>query len=454
MRIILVGAGEVGRNVAKELIRDGHDLTIVERDEDRAQQIDEELDARVVRGNGARPQVLEEAGLGEEGGIDLLIGATDRDEVNILACWIAKKSGVPQTMARVRSIEFTDTQSWARDLNVDLLISPERSVAREIQELLQVGASFHAAALMQEKAGIYGFTLSKESPLLGRPLKDLTLEYKDLRTIIVYVQRGTGGFVPSGDSVLLERDLCYVATLREERDRVAGLFTGKSARPLRRVFIVGGGKIGFQVAQRLEQNFQKIDIRLIDRDLEKCEVLARELGKTTILHGDASDSDLLRYEGIEEADGFVCTTANDEMNLVLSAMGRKLGARKTIAVIRKSSYINLQDAFQADALVNPNEALASTILHRIRYPRGIGSVSVIDQIDAEMGEITLTAGSPAVGQKVMDLGLPKGVILALVERGTEVFVPKGSTVLKENDHLLFFSSRDHLQKALTALGTD
>jgi trk system potassium uptake protein TrkA len=454
MRIILVGAGEVGQNVARELIRDGHDLTIVERDEDRAQQIDEELDARVVRGNGARPQVLEEAGLGGDGGVDLLIGATDRDEVNILACWIAKRSGVPQTMARVRSIEFTDTQSWARDLNVDLLISPERSVAREIQELLQVGASFHAATLMQERAGIYGFTLSGGSPLLGRPLKDLTREYQKLRTIIVYVRRGRSGFVPSGESVLLEGDLCYVATLREERDRVAGLFTGKSARPLRRVIIVGGGKIGFQVAKRLEENFQKVDIRLIDRDLEKCEILARELGKTTVLHGDATDSDLLRYEGIEETDGFVCTTANDEMNLVLSAVARNLGARKTIAVIRKSSYLELQEAFHADALVNPNEALASTILHRIRYPRGMGAVSVIDQIDAEMGEITLTPDSPAAGKKVMDLELPKGVILALVERGAEVFVPKGDTVLKENDHLLFFSSRDHLHKALDTLGAD
>jgi trk system potassium uptake protein TrkA len=454
MRVILVGAGEVGLSVARDLIKDGHDLTIVERNESLAQRVDEELDARVIRGNGARPQVLEEAGLGEEGGVDLLIGATDRDEVNILACWIARKSGVPQTMARVRSIEFTDTQSWARDLNVDLLISPERSVAREIQELLQVGASFHAATLMQERTGIYGFTLSSESPLLDRPLKDLTAAYKDLRTIIVYVRRGRKGFVPSGDSVLLKGDLVYVATLREDRDLVAGLFTGKTARPLRRVMIVGGGKIGFQVASRLERNFQKIDIRLIDRDPEKCEELARELGKTTVLCGDASDTDLLRYEGIEEVDGFVCTTASDETNLVLSAVGHSLGARKTIAVVRKHGYLDLQEAFTADALVNPNEALASTILHRIRYPRGTGAVSVIDQIDAEMGEITLAGDSPAVGRKVMELDIPKGVILALVERKATVFVPKGDTLLEEGDHILFFSSRDNLHKALAALGAD
>ena len=142
------------------------------------------------------------------------------------------------------------------------------------------------------------------------------------------------------------------------------------------------------------------------------------------------------------------------MNLVLAAMGHNLGARKTISVVRKHSYLNLQEAFHTDALVNPNEALASTILHRIRYPRGMGAVSVIDQIDAELGEIVLSPGSPAVDKQVMELDIPKGVILALVERGKEVFVPKGSTTLKENDHLLFFSSRDNLHKALSVLGAE
>ncbi len=454
MKIILVGAGEVGLSVARDLIKDGHDLTIVERDETLAQRVDEELDARVVRGNGARPQTLEEAGLNDGGGVDLLIGATDRDEVNILACWIAKKSGVPETMARVRSIEFTDTQSWARDLNVDLLISPERSVAREIQELLQVGASFHAATLMQERAGIYGFTLSGTSPLLNRPLRDLTMAYKDLRSIVVYVKQPRMGSVPSGETILHQGDLCYVAIMREDLDRVADLFSREKRRPLRRVMIVGGGKIGFQVASRLERNFQKIDIRLIDKNREKCEELARELPKTTVLYGDASDSELLRYEGIEETDGFVCTTASDETNLVLSTVGRNLGARKTIAVVRKKSYLNLQGAFATDALVNPNEALASTILHRIRYPRGMGAVSVIDQIDAEMGEFTLPQGSSVIGIPIMSAGFPRGVILAFVERGNTVFVPNGGTVLEEGDHLLFFSSRDNLRRTLTLLGAD
>lgn len=452
MRVVVVGAGEVGFSVAENLSAQGHDVVVVENEDMRAEKVESDLDVMLVRGNGARPPVLEEAGISPGCSVDILIACTNHDEVNILACWIAKRAGVKRVISRARGLEYTDSPTWARELGIDVMISPERSVAREIEELLSVSSAVHTAEFFGGRAGLYAFRVSEGSPMVGDTLRRLRQRYPKLTALIAFVERNGGGFVPFGETELQVGDLCFIVVLRGQVHQLEELFRKERSKVLKRVIIVGGGKIGYQVARRLEMRYRHLDVRLIDQDREKCDKLARELERTIVLSGDGADEELLQYEGVEDADGFVTTTASDERNLLIGVIGKALGARKSIAVVRRNLLMKLDDYISVDALVNPNQALASVIMRQVRYPFSSGALSIIEKIDAEMLEVTLQEDSRIVGKRVMDLGLPKGILLALICRGEKVFVPWGETVLEPLDQIVLFASSEKMPGAVEIMG--
>lgn len=452
MKIVVVGAGEVGYNVSRDLSSEGHDVTVIDLDEERASKAESELDVSVVRGNGSRPSVLEKAGIYKGCDTDILVACSSRDEVNIMACWIAKRFGVSRVISRARGMEYTDSDTWAREFGIDVMSTPERSVAKQIEELLQVHSAVHTAEIFGGKAGIYAFRVASESPLKGIPLSELREKYPDLKSIMVFIERDNNGFVPSGDTVPQEGDLIYVVSFREQVWNLEELFQCKKSRRLKRVLIVGGGKIGARLAKILEDRFRNLEIKLIDLDKEKCEKLSSELERTVVLVGDGADEELLKYEGIEDADGFVTTTTSDEGNILMGVIGKALGARKSIAVVRRDIFNRLEDYITVDAMVNPNEALASVIMRYIRYPSGASSLSIIDKIGAEVVEVTIPDDSSVVGKTIMNIGLPKGALLALLARGNELVVPYGNTELKGGDRVIIFSNSKILPRAVDMLG--
>jgi trk system potassium uptake protein TrkA len=449
MKVVLIGAGEVGYEVARTLSRENVDVTVIEGDEARADKVDAELDVQVVRGSGIRPQLLEEAGVFAGCDVDVLIACTNRDEVNILACQIGRHCQVKQIIARAKGLEYTDSPTWAKEFGIDVMISPERSVARQILELLSVSSAVHTVELLDGKAAIYAFRVAPKSPLIGIDLKEFRSRYRDLASIVVYIERDEEeDVVPRGDTVFQENDLCYLVTYKSQSWRLEELFQMHAKSLVKRVIVVGGGKIGFQVADRLLSAYPYASIKLIDSDHAKCQRLAGELEKAEIFCGDGADVTLLKEEGIEEADGFVCATDRDEVNLLYCVIAKSLGAKKTVAVVRRKSYAGIQDQLGVDAIVDPNEALASVILRYIRFPSSIAALSLISKINAEMIEIIVGGKSETVGRSLMELTLPRGVLVALIARGKKVFVPDGGSKIFARDRVVLFTTSEQAAAAV------
>ncbi|WP_040347939.1 Trk system potassium transporter TrkA [Acetomicrobium hydrogeniformans] len=450
MRTVVVGGGNVGFNVAKKLVDLGHDVIVIEHDEERAAKIDEMLDVMVITGNGARPQILAQAGIHEGGDVSLLIACTDRDEVNILSCWIAKKAGVKHTISRARNLEFTDNRIWADAIGIDEMISPERSVAGVIENMLSMSSIIVSDELWDGIASLYAMRIKKGALMAGRPLKEVRELRPDVNALIVYVERQSKeGFIPRGNTILAEGDLCYVVSLKKDAHLLERLFGIKEDFKLKRIMVAGGGKIGFQVARRFENNYKDIDVRLIDLDPQKCQRLSSELTKTLILQGNVADEDVLLSEGIDDVDGFVATTANDELNILVAILAKELGAKKSIAVVRHETYRKLENRLSLDAMVNPHEALVAAIMRYVTLNTKGAIMSTVKQINAEMVDLVIGEGSPVAGKKIIDLHLYPYAIIVLVQRNDEIFVPGGMTVLKPKDRILLYINAPNEDKILS-----
>jgi len=453
LRIVLVGAGEVGYSVAKSLSADGHEIVVVESDESVATQIEQSLDVIVVRGNGARPSTLERAGVRQDSDeISLLIACTNKDEVNIMACWIAKIMGVPHVIARAVGLEFTDHEGWAGMLGIDLMISPERSVAREIEALLEVRGAIHAIEIAGGKAGIYVFKVAEDSPMRGLQLLEVRKRNPSLITLIVAIQRGAESFVPKATDVIEAGDICYSMCYRNQVHQLERIFQPSIMKQLKRVFIIGGGKVGFQVAQGLSMRASGVEVKIIEQDREKCTRIAGELPDVLVINGDGADAQLLKNEGVESADGFVATTDHDETNLMLSVLGRTLGATKSIAVVKHPNYIGMTKHIPVDAILNRNQTLADAIIKNVRYPGSSRVLTVIEEIDSESIEFVIPKDSPVEGIALMDLRMPKGSVIGLLERNGELHIPTGTTVLQADDKLVVFASAEVMPLAMETLG--
>ncbi len=446
MKIVIVGAGNVGYTLASTLSKAGHDIVVIESREEYAQQLKNEMDVQVVIGNGSRPSVLAKAGVTGESEIDFLIACSNKDEVNIMACWQAKHLGVKRVISRAMSVEYTESPEWAKVLQIDEILSPERSVAREIEEMLFVNSAVHTTEFLSGQAGSYAFLVTEDSPILGLSLSEIAVKHPEYGAVLVYVERGMGGFTPSGDWIAQKSDLCYLITFRNHSKEVEQLFTRKKAKRIRRVMIVGGGKSSMAITRRLLNNHPGIEIKIIDIDIAVCQQLNIEFPKIIVFNGDGISESLLENEGIANMDGFIAATGSDEKNIILASLAKTMNARKSIAIVHSNTLTRLVRKLPVDAVVNPNESLASGILRYIRYPMSASSLFLIDRINSEILEITVHQGCPLTGRRISSLNIPKGVIFAMIKRKNTILLPKGDTKILAGDQLLVFSSETNMKK--------
>ncbi len=433
MKIVIVGAGEVGFFLAQRLSHERHDLVLIDTDEEKCAKAQEELDVFVVHGDASSQSVLREAGLESA---DMLIAASGIDEINILACMIASKLGVKRKIARVRNPDFYDPASILKpqDLGVDLFIHPEDEVISEINRLLMRAAASEVVEFENGKILMVGLKLDEHCPNLNKPLKEVGTEEQRKNFRVVAMLKGEKTIIPKGDDCFSKNDQVFVVTKRESLPEVLAL-TGKAEQRLEKVMILGGGKIGRGLAHKLEK---KAEVTLIESNREKSVRLAQELKRTEVFRAEGAEIDALAREGILHMDAFVAVTSDDETNILSCLLAKHLKIQKTIALVNRFSYLPLMPVIGIDSTVNIRLSTANAILRFVR--RGdIVSVATFHGTDAEAFELQMKKETKVVGMPMKKLKLPEGSLVAAIVRGEEVFIPYGNSTIEAGDKVIVFA---------------
>lgn len=431
VRIIIIGAGKVGYNIAQILAAENHDVVVIEKDEERFKNIQESLDIKVILGSGASSQVLEEAEISEA---NLLVAVTQSDELNMIACLLAKQYGVPKTVARVRNPEYADRNKLTNSsvLGIDLLINPERVTALEVLQLIEVPEAIDVEYYAEGKLQLLELKIEEGTSVSGKSLKELDFPY---RYVIVAIQREEKMIIPRGNDCIFENDIIFILAKTQDMVQIEKYF-GKTRNKVKNVMILGGGRIAFYLARFLEE--KKLGVKIIEKDQQRCKELSRELNTSIILHGDGTDIDLLEDEGVGYVDLFVALTDDDKLNLLVALLAKHLGVKKTIAQIRRSDYLPLIESVGIDVAISPRLLTTAAILKFIR--RGeIVSVSLLSGARAEMIELIIPDNDKVTRKYLKDLSFPKGAIIGAIVRGEEILIPTGDDFLLPEDRVIIFA---------------
>jgi len=435
MRVIVIGAGEVGFDVARMLASEQHDVVIVDRDAERARAVREKLDVMTVVGNGTAADVLEEAGIRKA---DMLVAVTAIDEVNIIACMLADRLGVGTTIARVRSDELTRTRSVLKtsDFGIDLVIHPEESAANEVVRLIRRASATDLLTFADGRIQLMGIRIDPDLPVIGKTLHELAVEHSNVRFRIMGIARGIRTILPGGNETLQKNDQIFILARPKYMTYLAGMM-GKADKRMHHIMILGGTQVGGKVALQLGHEKNK-KVKLVEPNRARAEQLADDLPGVLVIHGDATDIDLLVQEGLGEMDAFVAVTNDEESNLVTCLMAKHLGVLKTVALLSKGAYIPISQSIGLDAAVSKKLAVSREIL---RYMRGrhVLSVATIHGLDAEIIEIEAKPRSPVTRAPLKELTLPKGVLVGAVLHKGDIDVATGDTHIRPGDRVIIFT---------------
>ena len=440
MRILIVGAGEVGTYIAERLVREGHDLVVLDRNPSAVDRINS-LDVYGVVGDGTDPAVLRENGISHT---DLLLAVTQDDAVNLVACGLAGRLGANRSVARLAGIRSIEDERLAREaFGVDCVINPKEEAAREIVGLLEGHSVTDSLEFDGGRVRLLGVRVEESSPLANRSLAELRKAYDGINALVIAIVRGGETIIPRGDHRVLPGDRVYLLGVQEELARVLATPDAPEATGVRRVLVVGGGSVGAGVASRLEE--RGFDVRLLEVDRRRSEELAATLHRTTVLEGDGTDLVALRESGVADADAFVATSGDEENNVMAALLARHLGAKKVVALVKRTDYIPVLKEIGLHAAVNPRLTAAGAILRFVR--RGhIVQVATFKDIDAEVLELVASERSKVVGKPLRDLKFPKDAILGGYTRGDRFGIPDGNTVLEPHDKVIVFALPSAISK--------
>ena len=433
MRIVIIGGGQTGEHLAEKFCEDGNDVVVIDASSEALAELDSHLDLMTVHGDGANPEVLEEADVERA---DMVVAVTDRDDTNILACIFARARGVARTVARVSSSAYlTSRHIPFGQLGVDLLVNQYDEYARDLYNVLRLPGSIEVADLLDERVMVVGMSVHMDSPLLGTRLKDFGGKEWLQKIRFTAVVRGEEVMTPHGDTMFLVGDDVYFAG---ESDAVADFmqWAWPEHKRFQRVVIAGGGELGLQLARMLEHTRMKIV--LIEQDEKRADVCSARLNRTLVIKGDALDQETLA--GIGEAGdmAYVAATGSDEHNIIGCLVAEKFGARFTAAQVGKKEYIGIVNQLRLlDRIVDPHLAMINSILHFVRG-KNVQAAAILARLPGELIEVKLFAKHKWVGKPIKELSIPEGVIIVAALRGTQVKTATGDLALAAGDRVVVY----------------
>ncbi len=449
MNIIICGAGRVGFSISKQLSAQGHSITVIDQSSEFIQKINETQDVKGIVGRATFPSVLEKAGAEDT---DMIIAVTQSDETNMVICQVAHSIfNINKKIARIRGQEFLGAK-WSKlygqsNLPIDVIISPELEVAKSLQRKLDAPGAVDSVPFANGKIKVLEINVEKNCPLVNTELKKLTDKFPDLSANILGVIRGEKFVILKKKDKIIVDDKAFVVVNASQINKTLSAF-GHEEKMAKKILIVGGGNIGFNLAKNLEAETEGVRVKIIEKDKARAEFIANELNNTIVINGSGLDEDVLKEANIEEAETVLSLTNDDEDNIMVSVLAERNNpnkSKRTIALVNKQNYSLLQSSLKIDDLVDPRLTTISTILKHV-HKGTIETVYTLLDGEYEFIEAEVLETSQLISKSIKESDLPKEIRIGAVVRNKNVIIPKSDFKFKKKDLVVFLSKREHLQK--------
>ncbi len=442
MKVVILGAGRVGSTVAESLAGEANDITIVDIDPERLRLLQDRLDLRTVAGNASHPEILRQAGAQDA---DMILAVTQNDETNLVACKLASIIfNVPTKIARIRAADYLSHPEIfsPENFGVDFTICPEQILTDYIVKLIEFPEALQVLDFADGKVNLVGMRAAEGGSLVDQELQNIRKHMPNVETRVAAVFRRGRAIMPERDTVIETGDeVFFIAAAKDIRMVMSEL--KRMDKPIRRIMIAGGGNIGSRLAKSVEKSYQ---VKLIEFNKKSCERLAANLSGTLILHGDATDEDLLAAENVDEMDLFCALTNDDENNIMAALLAKRMGARKVIALINRGAYVDLVQGGEIDIAISPSQATIGTLLTHVRRA-DVTAVHSLRRGAAEALELVAhgdAKSSRVVGRRIDEIDLPPGVSIGAIVRGEQVLIAHHDTVVEPEDHVIIFAINKEL----------
>ena len=442
MKIVIVGAGEVGFHIASHLAHEDKDVVVIDKNPQAIRRVNENIDVQVVQASGSNPAALMEAGIKSA---EIMLAVTNSDETNLVACLVCDMlSPSTKKLARIRAGGFDEYHETFKEKSprIETVINPEIEVVKTINQMMSVPGAVDVGEFGDGRVKLVGIRLSKNEKVIGVPLFELPEKIKQRPPLIAAVVREEKLIIPRGNDKLFAGDLVYFMTEDEKLTESLSFFD-KHSEPIKRVLIIGGGRIGYRLAKLLESS--SLYVKIIEKDADRCKVIADRLNKAVILHGDGSDQALLSEENIHEMDVVVSLTNDEETNILSSLLVKQMGAKKTITQISRFSYFPLMSKIGLDQVVSPRLSAINSILQHIRRGKVLSARSIKDE-QAEVLEAVAMETSDIVDKPLNMISMPKGSLVTGIIRDDRFIIPSGSSVILPGDRIIIFAVRQAIPK--------